>query len=117
MRCASSAVIISPVRQSSWATPLPHSRARHERFFARAGKNQHAHTLIVTRVKQSMLQLFHRLAVQRIQHLRPIEGNVGNPIFLIIQNVLVSHLSPLFGSAFLGVLCSLSYLFFLGLKL
>src|SRR6266446_3839199 len=91
-------------------------RACHEGFFSRTSENQHAHTLIATRIEQSMLQLFHRLAVQRIQHLRPVEGNVGNPIFLLIQNVLVSHLSPLFGSAFLGVLCVSALSFFPGTK-
>src|ERR1700694_3413518 len=31
-----------------------------------------------------MLQLFYRLTVQRIQHLRPIEGDVGNPVSFLL---------------------------------
>src|SRR5713226_3041106 len=64
-----------------------------------------APVLIIARIEKRMLQLFHRLAVQRIQHLRPVEGDVRNPVFPLVQYVLVTHLFPLLGSAFLGVTC------------
>src|SRR5713226_6663252 len=38
-------------------------RACDERFFSRARKDQYAHGLVLARVEQRMLQLFHRLAV------------------------------------------------------
>src|SRR5260370_455667 len=57
----------------------------------RAREDQHAHRLIITGVEQRVLQLLDGLAVQRIQHLRPIEGDVSNPVLLLVQQVLVSH--------------------------
>src|SRR6266849_4634097 len=68
-------------------------RACDERFFSRARKDQYAHGLVLARVEQRVLQLFHLLAVQRMQHLRPVEGDVRNPVFLLLQNIFVVHLS------------------------
>src|SRR6267143_4013210 len=89
-------------------------RPSHECFFPRARKNQHAHDLVIPRIEQRLLQLFHRFAIQRIQHLRPIEGDVRNSVPLFVQNIFVTHLFPLLGSAFLGVLgvSALSLLFY-----
>jgi len=89
-------------------------RARHECFFSRAREDQHAHGLITARVEQRMLQLFHRFAVQRIQHLRPVEGDIRNSVPLFVQNIFVTHLFLLLGSAFLGVLgvSTLSFSFY-----
>ena len=84
---------------------LAYIRARHECFFSRAREDQHAHGLIAARIEQRMLQLFDRLAIQRIQHLRPVEGDVCNPVPLFVQNIFVTHRFPLLGSAFLGALC------------
>src|SRR5437588_5615543 len=77
-------------------------RARHECFFSRARENQHAHGLVIPRIEQRLLQLFHRPAVQRVQHLRPIEGDVRNPVPRFVQNIFVTHL---FSSSPLCVLC------------
>src|SRR6266567_1370657 len=65
-----------------------------ERFFARPGQDQHAHARVLPRVQQCVMQLLDRLAVQRIQHLWPVEGNVRNPLFPFIEQILVSHVCP-----------------------
>src|SRR6266403_1606530 len=85
-------------------------RARHECFFSRARENQHAHGLVIPRIEQRLLQLFHRPAVQRVQHLRPIEGDVRNSVPRFVQNILVTHL---FSSSPLCVLCVSALFFFL----
>src|SRR5690349_5179329 len=78
-------------------------RTSHKRFFSCTREDQHAHRRVIARVEQRMPQFFDGLAVQRIQHLRPVEGDVGNPVFLLVQNVLVAHFFPLPGLALLSV--------------
>src|SRR5438093_10923106 len=78
-------------------------RASHERLFSCAREDQRAHRRVIASVEQRMPQFFDGLAVQRIQHLRPVEGDVGNPVFLLVQNVLVAHFFPLLGLALLSV--------------
>src|SRR5208282_4843012 len=71
---------------------LANIRSGDERLFPRALQNQHAHSLVSARIQKHLLQLFHGLAVQRVQNLRPVEGNKRNPVSLLIQQILVSHL-------------------------
>src|SRR5437762_2032786 len=70
-------------------------RASHKCFFSRARENQHAHGLLIPRIEQGLLQLFHSPAVQCVQHLRPIEGDVRNPVPRCVQNIFVTHLFSL----------------------
>src|SRR5882672_1963503 len=67
-------------------------RPSHKRLLTRSRQDQNAHALIVFRVRQRIAQLFHRLPVQRIQHLRSAKRNPSNLIFLLINQILVSHL-------------------------
>jgi hypothetical protein len=46
---------------------------------------------VVARFQQRVAQLFHRFAIQRIQHLRAIEGDPGDAVFFLEQDVFVSH--------------------------
>jgi len=50
-------------------------------FSPRASKDQDANGGIVARILQGVAQFFYCFAIQRVQHLRTIEGDVGNGIF------------------------------------
>src|SRR5260370_3282122 len=90
-------------------------RPSHELFFSRAREDQHAQSLVIARIKQGTLQLLYCFAVQRIQYLRPVEGDVRNPVSLLIQNILVTHLVPFSALRTSAYSASLGYLFsFLG---
>src|SRR5216684_6808238 len=74
---------------------LANIRARHKRLVARARQNQYPNACVIPSIRQRFAQLFHGLPVQRIQHLRPVERNPANPVFLLVNQILVSHLSSL----------------------
>src|SRR5712692_7681722 len=103
-----------PIVSSKWKTPWPKSEnsfpftgvCNASSLISAPATNAFspAPVRISTRIEQRMLQLFHRFAVQRIQYLRPVEGDVRNRVFLFVQNVFVTHHFPLLGSAFLGAL-------------
>src|SRR5216684_5160797 len=87
-------------------------RSRYKCFFSRAREDQNTHGLVIARIEQCTLQLLDCFAIQRIQHLWPIKGDVCNPILLLVQNVFVTHLfSFLLHSAFLCVLCVFAFYF------
>src|SRR5258706_1671385 len=54
-------------------------------FFACARQDQDTYGTIIPRVNKRLAQLIDSLIVQRIQHLRPVESDVSNPIFLFVQ--------------------------------
>src|SRR5882762_121104 len=74
---------------------LANIRACHKCLFARARQNQDANTRVIPGIRQRLAQFFHRLPVQRIQHLWPVKRNPPNPVFLFVNQILVSHLSSL----------------------
>src|SRR6266436_6739141 len=74
---------------------LANIRACYKRLLARTSQNQYPNACIIPSIRQRFAQLFHRLPVQRIQHLRPVKRNPGNSIFLFVNQILVSHLSSL----------------------
>src|SRR6185369_10423997 len=66
-------------------------RAGDKGLLARAGQNQHADGGIVARGHQCIAQFLDGPAIQRIQDLRPIEGDNRNRIAYLIQNIFVCH--------------------------
>src|SRR5204862_2221654 len=74
---------------------LANTRARHKSLHAGARQNQYTNTRVIPSIRQCFAQLFHRLPIQRVQHLRPVKRNPGNSIFLFVNQILVSHLSSL----------------------
>src|ERR1700744_30062 len=74
-----------PLRQ------LADVRARHKRLLASARQNHNAYSRIVACIRQRVAQLFHSLAIQSIQHLRPVERDERNPIALLEQQILKRH--------------------------
>ena len=66
-------------------------RSRDERFLSGARQDQHTYALVIARIEQRMMQFLNRLPVQRVQHLRPVEGNVCDAVFLFKHNIGVSH--------------------------
>src|SRR5262249_54834365 len=82
-------------------------RARHKRFFSSASQNQYTHVSIISSICQRITQLFHRLPVQRIQHLRPVKCDPRNRIALLVNQIPKRHrFSSLIFSVFLCALCA-----------
>src|SRR5262249_12820167 len=55
------------------------------------GEDQHAHRHVIPRIEQRIAQFFYRFPVERIQHLRPVESDVRNPVLLLVDQILVCH--------------------------
>src|SRR5262249_45729343 len=56
-----------------------------------SSENQHPHARVGARVTEPVIQLFNRLSVQSVQHLRPIESNRRDAVFFVVQNIFVAH--------------------------
>src|SRR5262249_42971466 len=86
-------------------SPIP--APRHKRFFSSASQNQYTHVSIISSICQRITQLFHRLPVQRIQHLRPVKCDPRNRIALLVNQILKRHRhSSLIFSDLLCALCA-----------
>ena len=70
---------------------LANVRAGNERLLARPGQDNHAHPGIILNLMKRRAQLFHRGHIQRVKHLRPVHGDVGNGVFLFEENVGEGH--------------------------
>src|SRR5882724_2691581 len=64
-----------------------------KRLFARAGKNHYADRSVALDVMECRAQFLHGRHVERIEHLRTVDSDVGNCVFLFNQNVFVGHKS------------------------
>jgi len=62
-------------------------------FSPRAGKNHDAHGGILARIQQRVAQFVDSFTIQRVQHLRAIEGDVSDGIFFLEQDIFVGHCS------------------------
>ena len=62
-------------------------RTRDERLLARAREDDDTNRRVILDVMKRRPQLLHGSHVQRIQHLRPVHGDVGNRVFLFQKNV------------------------------
>src|ERR1700683_4135994 len=70
---------------------LGNIRSRNERLLARAGKNDDTNRRVILDVMKRRPQLLHGGHVQRVQNLRPVDGDVGNRVFLFEENVFEVH--------------------------
>ncbi len=60
---------------------------RNERLLTRAGQNDDANCGVVLDRRECVPQVMHGVHVQRIQHLRPVDGDVGNLVLNFKQDV------------------------------
>src|ERR1019366_2427450 len=70
---------------------LANIRARNKSLLARAGQDGHADRGVGLNVGERRPQLFHSGHVERVQHLRTVDGDVGDGVFLFEENVFVVH--------------------------
>src|SRR5216684_640239 len=66
-------------------------RSRDKRLLARPGENRYANRGIVLDIGKRQAQFLHGGHVERIQHLRPVHGDVSNRVFLFVKNVFGVH--------------------------
>ena len=62
-------------------------RAGRERFFAGAGKDNPAHSAIVTGVVKDFIQFRDGVLVEGVEHLRPVDRHVRNCPLFLVQNI------------------------------
>ena len=70
---------------------LANVRSRNERLVALPGKYDHADAFIVLDIVERRPQLFHGRQVERVEHFRPVHGDVGNRVFLFDEDVFEVH--------------------------
>src|SRR6266446_9000832 len=64
-----------------------------KRLFARARKNHYADRRVVLDVMECRAQFLHAGHIERIEHLRAVDGDVSDCVLLLKQNVFVGHKS------------------------
>src|SRR5450631_366291 len=68
---------------------------RNKRLLAGPGKDDDANRLVILNVMKRRPQLLHGRHVERIEHLRPVDGDVSNRVFLFEKYVFEVHKSSL----------------------
>jgi len=90
-------------------------------LFSRAREDQHAHGLITGASSNACCNSSTVLRFSAFSTFGRLKGDIRNSVPLFVQNIFVTHLFLLLGSAFLGVLgvstLSFSFLFSPPLKL
>src|SRR6202171_1467720 len=66
-------------------------RTGHEGLFSRARQDERAYVLVFSSGNQNLIQFFHRLPIQRVQHFLPGERKEANSVPLFIEQIFVSH--------------------------
>src|SRR5439155_20599415 len=66
-------------------------RAANERFLTRPGQHDPSHTAIIPNVMKRRTPLFPAGHIQRIEPLWPVDGDVGDGVFLFEEDVGEGH--------------------------
>ena len=73
---------------------------RAERQVTLAGEDDHAHGAVVASIVEGLSQLEQRLGAKRVAHLRPVDGDLGDPLGRLVTDVgVVAGTLPLGGRA------------------
>src|SRR5450755_4938360 len=64
---------------------------RNKRLLAGPGKDDDANRLVILNVMKRRPQLLHGRHVERVEHLRPVDGDVSDRVFLFEKYIFAGH--------------------------